>query len=62
MKIQKIAEKTKLKSMGHIVLDKDLIIHLLNYLPEEYESKVEQLEKDMEDKVKPITVLKRKKE
>ena len=48
--------------MGHIISDKNLMIHVLNNLHQEYESKVEKLEKDMENKVKPLTVLKMKKE
>ena len=54
-------KRTKLKSMGHIISDKDLTVHVLNNLPEEYERKIEQLEKDMEDRVKSLIVLKLKK-
>ena len=48
--------------MGHIISDKDLMTHVLNKLPEEYESKIEQLQKDMEYMVKPLMVLKMKEE
>ena len=45
---------TKLKMMGHIISDKDLLFCILNSLPEEYDSKIEQLEKDMKIVLKPL--------
>ena len=48
--------------MGQIILDEDLMIHILNNLPGKYKSKIEVLEKDMEDTVKPSMVVKLKKE
>ena len=38
--IQLEIKRTKLKRMGHIISGEDLIIHVLNNLPEEYESKI----------------------
>ena len=37
------------------------MIHVLSNLPEEYKNKIEHLEKDMEDMVRPLMVLKMKK-
>ena len=47
-------KRTKLKRINHIISDKDLMINILNNLPEEYESKIEQVKKEMEDTVKIV--------
>ena len=42
--------------MGHTVSDKDFMIHILNNLPTEYESKVESLKKDLDNVDYPLTL------
>ena len=42
--------------MGHKITDKDFMIHVLGSLPEEYKSKVESLEKDIDHQYIPLTV------
>ena len=42
--------------MGHVISDKDFMIHILANLPEEYKSKVKSLEKDLDDKDAALTL------
>ena len=47
---------SQLDQMGHKTTNKDFIMHVLGNLPEEYESKVETLEKDLDYQYDPLTV------
>ena len=42
--------------MGHTISDKDFMIHILHNLPMEYKSKVESLEKDLDNVDYPLTL------
>ena len=42
--------------MGHLISDKDFIILILANLPEEYESKVESLDNDLDNNDDPLTL------
>ena len=42
--------------MGHVISVKDFMIHILANLPEEYKSKVESLEKDLDNNDDPLTL------
>ena len=42
--------------MGYKITDKDFMMHVLGNLPEEYESKVETLEKDLDHQHDPLTI------
>ena len=42
--------------MGHKIKDEDFMIHVLGNLSEEYESKIESLEKDFDHQYDPLTV------
>ena len=42
--------------MGHVISDEDFMIHILANLPEEYKSKVESLENDLDNKDDPLTL------
>ena len=42
--------------MGHVISDKDFMIHILANLPEEYKIKVKSLENDMDDEDDPLTL------
>ena len=48
--------RSQLSSMGHEISDEDFIIHVLANLPEEYESKVESLESDLDNEDDPLTI------
>ena len=48
--------RTQLEEMGHMISDKDFMIHILNNLPTEYESKVESLKKDFDNVDYPLTL------
>ena len=48
--------RTQLEEMGHTISDEDFKIHILNNLPTEYKSKVESLEKDLDNKDCPVTL------
>ena len=41
--------------MGHVISVKDFMIHILANLPEEYKSKVESLENDLDNEDSPLT-------
>ena len=41
--------------MEHKIINKDFMMHVLENLPEEYESKVETLEKDLDHQYNPLT-------
>ena len=47
---------SQLYRMGHKITDEDFMIHVLGNLPEEYESKVETLEKDLDNTHDPLTI------
>ena len=42
--------------MGYKITDKDFMMHVLGNLPEEYESKVETLENDLDHLNDPLTI------
>ena len=42
--------------MGHVISDKDFMIHILANLPEVYESKVESLGNDLDNEDTPLTL------
>ena len=42
--------------MGHKITDKNFMMHVLGNLPEEYASKIETLEKDLDHQYDPLTV------
>ena len=46
----------QLDQMGHKITNKDFLMHVLGNLPEEYESKIETLEKDLDHQYNPLTV------
>ena len=46
--------RQRLKSLKSEISDEDLMIHILNNLPEEYENMVETMEVEMEDKMNPL--------
>ena len=48
--------QVKLAEMGREITDKDLIIHILNNLPKEYDLQVEQLESRIDAGVNPLTM------
>ena len=48
--------RTQLYGMGNVISDKDFMINLLDNLPEEYKSKVESLENDLDSKDDPMTL------
>ena len=48
--------RTQLDGMGHVISDKDFIIHILANLPEEYNSKVKSLENDLDNEDDPLTL------
>ena len=45
----------QLNQMGHKILNKDFMMHVIGNLPGEYESKVETLEKDLDHQYDPLT-------
>ena len=47
---------SQLDQMGYKITDEDFMIHVLGNLPEEYESKVESLEKDLDHTNDPLTI------
>ena len=47
---------SQLDQMGYKITDKDLMMHVVEKLPEEYESKVETLEKDLDHQHDPLTI------
>ena len=53
MELERI--RTQLSGMGHEISDEDFMIHILANLPEEYKSKVESLENDL-DEDDPLTL------
>ena len=48
--------RTQLEEMGHTISEKDFMVHILNNLPTEYKSKVESLEKDLDNVKYPLTL------
>ena len=42
--------------MGHIIMDKDFMMHVLGNLPEVYKSKIESFKKDLDHQYDPLTV------
>ena len=46
----------RLKIMQSVITDTDLMIHVLNHLPIEYETLVEKLELEIEAKMNPLTL------
>ena len=46
--------RQRLKTLKSEITDEDLIIHILNNLPEEYENMVEAMEIELEDKTNPL--------
>ena len=48
--------RTQLDRMGHEISDEDFMIHVLGNLPDEYESKVETLEMDLDNEDNPLTL------
>ena len=46
----------RLKIMQSVITDTDLMIHVLNNLPIEYETLVEKLELEIETKMNPLTL------
>ena len=47
---------SQLDQMGHKITKEDFMMHVIGNLPEEYESKVETLEKDLDHQYDPLTV------
>ena len=54
MELEKI--RTQLSGMKHVISDEDFMIHILANLPDEYESKVESLENDLDNEDDPLTL------
>jgi len=46
----------KLANMSYTISDEQLIIHVLNNLPEEYDIQVSKLEGQLDDKTNPLTI------
>ena len=53
-KLEKI--RTQLDKMGHVISDKDFVIHILANLPEGYKRMVESLETDLDNEDDPLTL------
>ena len=49
-------QRTQLDKMGHSISGKDFMLHILNNLPTKYESKVESLEKELDNKDDRLTL------
>ena len=47
---------SQLDEIGHKITDEDFMMHVLGNLPEEYKSKIESLEKDLDHQYDPLTV------
>ena len=48
--------RTQLEGMGHVISDKEFMIHVLANLPEEYESKVKSWENGLDNKDDSMTL------
>ena len=48
--------RNRLKKMSNEISDEDMMIHILNNLPEEYNTVVETMERKLDDLVDPLTL------
>jgi len=48
--------RKRLKKMGNEISDEDMMIHIMNNLPQEYDTVVEAMERKLDDLVDPLTL------